>query len=216
MRLLDGAGDPKHVQEVAPSVVPADAEIVVVGNADAFDYEETEIRYHAPGLKAAASRLRAALGRRPSDRRSSPDRRVRCHHRARNRRVGAIDLAEQQPRDETRQWAVTAARAADSKQGADVVVLEVGEVLALCGWFVIASAANERQVKAICDEVELQIHQAGGPKPKRIEGLQDRLWVLMDYGDVVVHVFQQDQREFYDLERLWSDVPRVDWSESAA
>ena len=49
-----------------------------------------------------------------------------------------------------------------------------------------------------------------------LEGLQDRLWVLMDYGDVVVHVFQQDQREFYDLERLWSDVPRVDWSESAA
>ena len=89
-----------------------------------------------------------------------------------------------------------------------MVVLEVGEVLALCGWFVIASAANERQVKAICDEVELQIHEAGGPKPRRIEGLQDRLWVLMDYGDVVVHVFQQDQREFYDLERLWSDVPQ--------
>ena len=89
-----------------------------------------------------------------------------------------------------------------------MVVLEVGEVLALCGWFVIASAANERQVKAICDEVELQIHDAGGPKPRRIEGLQDRLWVLMDYGDVVVHVFQQDQREFYDLERLWSDVPQ--------
>lgn len=62
VRLLDGAGDPRHVQEVAPSVVPADAEIVVVGNADSFDYEETEIRYHAPGLKAAASRLRAGLG----------------------------------------------------------------------------------------------------------------------------------------------------------
>ena len=105
-----------------------------------------------------------------------------------------MDLAEHTPRDETRHWAVTAARAADSKQGDDVVVLEVGEVLALCGWFVIASAANERQVKAICDEVDLQIHETGGPKPKRIEGLQDRLWVLMDYGDVVIHVFQQDQR----------------------
>ena len=126
------------------------------------------------------------------------------------------DLAEQNPRDETRQWAIAAARAADSKQGDDVVVLEVGDVLALCGWFVITSAANERQVKAIVDEVELQVDQAGGPKPRRIEGLQDRLWVLMDYGDVVVHVFQQEQREFYDLERLWSDVPRVDWDESAA
>ena len=97
-----------------------------------------------------------------------------------------------------------------------MVVLEVAEVLALCGWFVIASAANERQVKAICDEVEKQIHELGGPKPKRIEGLQERQWVLMDYGDVVVHVFQQDQRDFYDLERLWADVPRLDWSEPAA
>ena len=97
-----------------------------------------------------------------------------------------------------------------------MVVLEVGEVLALCGWFVIASAANDRQVKAICDEVEQQVHEAGGPKPRRIEGLEERLWVLMDYGDVVVHVFQHEQREFYDLERLWSDVPRVDWSETAA
>lgn len=97
-----------------------------------------------------------------------------------------------------------------------MVVLEVGEVLAVCGWFVIVSAANERQVKAICDEVELQVHQGGGPKPKRVEGLGDRTWVLMDYGDVVVHVFQQEAREFYDLDRLWADVPKVDWAEPAA
>jgi ribosome-associated protein len=93
-----------------------------------------------------------------------------------------------------------------------VVVLEVGEVLALCGWFVITSAANERQVKAICDEVELQIHQAGGPKPRRIEGLQDRLWVLMDYGDVVVHVFLDEIRRFYEIERLYRDAPVVAWA----
>lgn len=97
-----------------------------------------------------------------------------------------------------------------------MVVLDVAEVLALCGSFVIASAANDRQVKAICDEVEQQVHEAGGPKPKRIEGLADRQWVLMDYGDVVVHVFQQDQRDFYDLDRLWADVPRIDWQDSAA
>jgi len=111
---------------------------------------------------------------------------------------------------------VVAARAADAKLGTDVVVLEVGEVLALCGWFVIASAANERQVKAICDEVEQQVHEAGGPKPARIEGLADRQWVLIDYGDVVVHVFQREQREFYDLDRLWADVPRLDWADPAA
>jgi len=95
-------------------------------------------------------------------------------------------------------------------------VLEVAEVLALCGWFVIASAGNDRQVKAICDEVEAQIRDAGGPKPKRIEGLDSRQWVLMDYGDVVVHVFLQDVREFYDLERLWADVPRLEWADDAA
>ena len=95
-------------------------------------------------------------------------------------------------------------------------MLEVADVLALCGWFVIASGGNDRQVKAICDEVEHQVREAGGPKPKRIEGLQDRQWVLMDYGDVVVHVFQQEAREFYDLERLWSDVPRLEWDSDAA
>ena len=89
-------------------------------------------------------------------------------------------------------------------------------VLALCGWFVITSAPNDRLVKAICDEVEEQVFLADGPKPKRIEGLGDRQWVLMDYGDFVVHVFLQEQREFYDLERLWADVPRLDWADSAA
>ena len=118
--------------------------------------------------------------------------------------------------DDTRQWAIIAARAADAKQASDVLVLEVAEVLALCGWFVIASASNERQVKAICDEVEAQVHLSGGPKPKRIEGLDSREWVLMDYGDVVVHVFQQTTRDFYDLERLWADVPRLSWADDAA
>jgi ribosome-associated protein len=118
--------------------------------------------------------------------------------------------------DSTRQWAIEAARAADDKLAQDVVVLEVAEVLALCGWFVIASAGNDRQVKAVCEEVERRVHEAGGPKPRRIEGLDSLQWVLMDYGDVIVHVFQQDVREFYDLERLWSDVPRVAWADDAA
>jgi ribosome-associated protein len=96
------------------------------------------------------------------------------------------------------------------------VVLEVAEVLAICGWFVIASAANDRQVKAIVDEIEEQVDLIGGPKPKRIEGLDARQWVLMDYGDVVVHVFTEDTRAFYDLERLWADVPRVAWDPDAA
>lgn len=113
-------------------------------------------------------------------------------------------------------WPVVAARAADAKSADDVVVLEVGPVLALCSHFVIASAPNTRQVRAISDEVESQIGAAGGPKPLRIEGRDDLSWVLMDYGDFVVHVFLDETRQYYDLERLWADVDRVDWREAAS
>lgn len=108
-------------------------------------------------------------------------------------------------------WAIEAARAAEAKGGADVVVLEVGPVMALCGWFVIASGSNSRLVRTIAEAVEDQIFAAGGPKPLRVEGLDDVRWVLLDYGDVVVHIFLDEARRYYDLERLWSDVARVEW-----
>lgn len=95
-------------------------------------------------------------------------------------------------------------------------MLEVGEVLVVADEFVIASATNDRQVKAIVDEVERVLADEGFGKPLRVEGLDDRHWVLVDYGDVVVHVFLQETREYYELERLWSDVPRVTWAEVAA
>ena len=114
--------------------------------------------------------------------------------------------------DEVRQWAAAAARAADEKKGADTVVLEVGEVLTITDAFVITSATNSRQVRTIADEVEQQVKRIGGPAPLRIEGLDDLRWVLLDYGDFVVHVFLQETREYYELERLWSDVPRVEWA----
>jgi ribosome-associated protein len=118
--------------------------------------------------------------------------------------------------DDIERWAVIAARAADAKQGRDVVVLEVGEVLAIADYFVITSGGNARQVRTIAEEIEKQIADAGGPKPRRIEGLQEPRWVLMDYGDFVVHVFLQETRDFYELERLWGDVPRVEWEAGAA
>ncbi|CAN5898220.1 ribosome silencing factor [soil metagenome] len=108
-------------------------------------------------------------------------------------------------------WAVEAARAASDKSGVDVVVLEVGPVLALCEHFVIASAANTRLVRAIAEEVEARIAGAGGPRPNRVEGLDDLRWVLLDYGELVVHVFLEETRRYYDLERLWADVGRVPW-----
>jgi ribosome-associated protein len=107
--------------------------------------------------------------------------------------------------------AVVAARAASSKKGDDVIVLEVGSILAITDLFVIASAGNDRLVRTIAEEVERQVKEAGGPGPLRVEGLSDARWVLLDYGDFVVHVFLDEVRRYYDLERLWSDAPKVDW-----
>jgi ribosome-associated protein len=118
--------------------------------------------------------------------------------------------------DTSDRWAVLAAQAAASKNGTDPVVLAVGDVLAITDSFVIVSATNTRLVRTIADEIEQQIREAGGPKPLRIEGLDDLHWVLVDYGEFVVHVFLQETREYYELERLWSDVPRIEWEESSA
>jgi ribosome-associated protein len=96
------------------------------------------------------------------------------------------------------------------------VILEVADVLVVADEFVIASAGNDRQVKAIVEEVERRVAEAGLSKPLRVEGLDDRHWVLLDYGDVVVHVFLDETRSYYELERLWADVPRVAWAEAVS
>ena len=112
--------------------------------------------------------------------------------------------------------AAVAARAAADKQAQDTVVLEVGQVLAITDHFVIASGSNVRQVRTIAEEVERQVKEAGGPGPLRAEGLDDARWVLLDYGDFVVHVFLDEVRRYYDLERLWADAPRLPWDDAAA
>lgn len=106
-------------------------------------------------------------------------------------------------------YPLEAAHAAAEKKATDPVILQVGQVLAICDYFVIASASNDRQVRAIAEEVEDRVKKAGGGSPRTIEGLADARWVLIDYGDWVVHIFIDEAREFYDLERLWGDVPRV-------
>jgi ribosome-associated protein len=110
-----------------------------------------------------------------------------------------------------RELAIAAARAADDKLGRETVILEVGDVLAITDYFVITAGTNDRQVKAIVDEVEAQVGEAFGLKPLRVEGLDNMTWVLMDYGAFVVHVFAEETRAYYELERLWKDVPRVAW-----
>ena len=122
----------------------------------------------------------------------------------------AVSAARTADRD-TIDWVHIAAQAAGGKTDEDIVVLEVGAVLSIVGWFVVAAGRNGRQVRSIAEEIELKIAEAGGPRPLRVEGLDSLEWVLLDYGDFVVHVFHVDTRKFYELERLWRDVPRVTW-----
>ena len=106
-----------------------------------------------------------------------------------------------------------AARAAASKGGTDTMVLEVGKVLAITDAFVITSGRNSRQVATIAEEVEAQLKTGAGISPLRVEGKTQAEWVLLDYGDFVVHAFLDETRAYYELERLWSDAPRVEWEE---
>lgn len=107
---------------------------------------------------------------------------------------------------------LVAARAADAKSGAGTVVLAVGEQLAVTDAFVITSASNVRHVRTLAEEVERAVKAASGRGPTCVEGLNDARWVLLDYGEFVVHVFLDDARTFYDLEHLWAGVPRVPWA----
>jgi ribosome-associated protein len=104
--------------------------------------------------------------------------------------------------------ALVAAQAAADKLATAVTVLDVADRLALTDVFVVASAPTERQVNAIVDEVELKMRQAG-VKPARREGEREGRWVLLDFGDVIVHVQHAEEREYYALERLWKDCPQI-------
>ena len=111
--------------------------------------------------------------------------------------------------DQARTLAAIAARAADDKLATNAVVLDVSEQLVLTEAFVIASAGNERQVNAIVEEVEDQLREAG-VKPTRREGAREGRWALLDFLDIVVHVFHEEEREYYALEKLWKDCPRIE------
>jgi ribosome-associated protein len=100
-------------------------------------------------------------------------------------------------------------RVAADKKALDIVVLDMHEASSITDYFLICSGGSARQVQAITDAIEEQMRQLGVAS-LGIEGYREAGWVLMDYGDVIVHVFAQDTREFYDLERLWANAPKVD------
>lgn len=99
---------------------------------------------------------------------------------------------------------------ASEKKAFDLRALDLREIASFTEFFIIASGANQRQVQAITDEIEEQLKKQLKSKPVRTEGYSGAEWVLMDYGDFIVHIFEQKAREFYDLERLWRDARRVE------
>jgi ribosome-associated protein len=104
-------------------------------------------------------------------------------------------------------WAA-AVEAADSKQAKDIKVLDLREITTFADFFLNASGANARQIQAIADEIEIQLKELG-EYPHSVEGYQNAEWVLLDYGDYLIHIFTEKARQYYDLERLWRDAKTV-------
>ncbi len=111
----------------------------------------------------------------------------------------------------SKQLACFAARVVDDKKATDTLVIEVGPILAVVEYFVITSAANRRLVRSLADEVEGRIREETGRSPLRVEGAREQQWVLIDYGDIVIHVFSDETRSFYEIERLYRDAPFIPW-----
>ena len=111
-----------------------------------------------------------------------------------------------------RELAIKIANMLDNKKARDLTVIEVTEVTQIADYFVICTGNSSTQVKAFADEVEFKLKQEG-ITPDHVEGHQSRSWIVLDYGCVLVHVFDEEARDFYDLERLWADGERVDSDE---
>ena len=108
---------------------------------------------------------------------------------------------------------LAAAEAAAGKKARDIVILDVSEILVITDYFVICSGGSERQVRTIADEVERQLLETERIKPARREGEREARWVVLDFVDFIVHVFHKEDRDYYELERLWSDARVVPFEE---
>lgn len=97
----------------------------------------------------------------------------------------------------------------EDKKATDIKILHIGTLTSIGDYFVVATGTSTTQVKALSDEVDERLSKGEGLEPKRIEGYSSASWILMDYYDVIVHIFLKETREYYALERLWSDAPEV-------
>ena len=112
-------------------------------------------------------------------------------------------------KDRSAELARIAISALEDKKAEDVRVIDIGDVSVLADYFFIANGNNRTQVQAMADEVEQRLGRAGA-EPKQIEGYQTGNWVLLDFGDVIIHIFDAQNRLFYDLERIWKDGRQID------
>lgn len=115
-------------------------------------------------------------------------------------------------REVSKKMASIACRAIEDKKGEDIRVIDIAHVSVIADYFVIASGMNRNQVQALAENVEEQLYKAGFEKKQR-EGYTSGNWVLLDYGDIVVHIFDRENRLFYDLERIWRDGTQISVSE---
>ncbi len=106
--------------------------------------------------------------------------------------------------------AITCARIADEKKAQDVIVLDISKLTFIADYFVICTGINERQLQTIADEIKAKLKKRS-IQNIGIEGYNEAKWILMDYGDVIVHLFSKEMRSFYELELLWGDAPKVTW-----
>ncbi|MDQ1271781.1 MAG: ribosome-associated protein [Planctomycetota bacterium] len=111
---------------------------------------------------------------------------------------------------DSREIAILCARIADDKKAEDILIFDVKNLTFIADFFVICSGLNSRQLQSIAGEIELKLHSYG-IHWVGIQGYSDARWILMDYGDVIVHLFDRDMRHFYDLELLWGDAQKLPW-----
>ena len=112
-----------------------------------------------------------------------------------------------------KEMAIIAAKALDEKKGKEISAIEITDLTTIADYFVIASGTSNTQINALGGAVEKALNEQAGEDPLRREGYRDGTWVLLDYGSIVIHIFSQEAREFYSLERLWNDGKPLDLSE---
>ncbi len=109
---------------------------------------------------------------------------------------------------ETFDYCKTAAKAMEDKKAINIKLIDISEISIMADYFLICNGNNSNQVKAICDNIAEKLHELKY-SPKQIEGYATANWILMDYGEIVIHIFDKESREFYDIERIWSDGKKI-------